>query len=100
MDTDTIKTLLDFGEIEVKSVEISQQKIMVSCHSNPEEPVYPGCLGKCKKVKSEQVRPVRNMPMSGKQVYLGLRDRKFHCEKCSRYFHEQFSFARQNIFSA
>jgi Transposase and inactivated derivatives len=34
------------------------------------------------------------MSILGKEVYLNLESRQFHCRDCSRYFQEQFSFVK------
>jgi transposase len=53
-------------------------------------------LKKCKKVKSKNVREIRDMSLLGRDVYLYLESRQFHCEDCDRYFQERFSFVESN----
>jgi transposase len=68
--------------------------IEIDCHSKFEESICPSCLKKCKKVSSVSTRRVRDMSILGKEVYLNLESRQFHCVDCSRYFQEQFSFVK------
>jgi transposase len=92
MDSRTIEILLDFSELSVTSVQITKSCIEIDCHSKFEENICPSCLKKCKKVTSVTTRRVRDMSILGKEVYLNLESRQFHCLDCSRYFQEQFSF--------
>jgi transposase len=92
MDNKTLEILLDFSELSVTSVTITKSRIELDCHSKFEEHICPSCLQKCKKVTSVTTRQVRDMSILGKEVYLNLESRQFHCGDCSRYFQEQFSF--------
>ncbi len=96
MDNSTLETLLGFPEIRVSSVSLGKDKILLNCESKFEEQVCPLCLRKCKKVSSRTSRKVRDMSLLGKEVYLLLESRQFHCQDCSRYFQEPFSFVEAN----
>ena len=37
-------------------------------------------------------RKFRDLPITGKEVYLHLQQRQFYCPDCDRYFNEPFSF--------
>jgi len=94
MDNKTIEILLGFSELSVTSVKMTKSCIEIDCHSKFEESICPSCLKKCKKVSSVTTRRVRDMSILGKEVYLNLESRQFHCGDCSRYFQEQFSFVK------
>jgi len=96
MDTQTIELLLGFNEIQVEEIELKKTEIAIHCRSKFEEGVCPSCLKKCKKVKSKNVREIRDMSLLGRDVYLYLESRQFHCEDCDRYFQERFSFVEPN----
>ncbi len=92
MDTSTLEILLGFSELIVSSVDLKKASIDLCCQSKFEENICPSCLKKCKKVKSNTTREIRDMSLLGKEVYLHLESRQFHCEACNRYFQERFSF--------
>jgi len=94
MDNKTIEILLGFSELSVTSVKMTKGCIEIDCRSKFEESICPSCLKKCKKVSSVTTRRVRDMSILGKEVYLNLESRQFHCRDCSRYFQEQFSFVK------
>lgn len=96
LDKETIALLLGFSELSIDQIAVDQQRIAIHCHSTFESIVCPSCLHKTRKVKSEQVRVVRDMAVFGKEIYLHLTSRQFHCEVCNRYFYEQFSFVESN----
>lgn len=96
MDTKTLETLLGYADIEVNSIEISNSRLDLYCQSKLEDSLCPSCLQKCSKVKNVTVRKVRDLSLLGKEVYLHLESRQFHCEECNRYHQEQFSFVESN----
>lgn len=96
MDTYTLEVLLGFTELQVDEVTLKANRIELHCHSKFEEHICPSCLQKCRSVKSISRRVVRDMSLLGKEVYLFLESRQFHCEDCNRYFQEQFSFVEAN----
>jgi transposase len=96
MDTQTLEVLLGFTSIEVVGVTMEKSRIVLDCRSKFEEQICPSCLKKCKKIKSVSVREVRDMSLLGKEVYLRIESRQFHCEDCGRYFQERFSFVEAN----
>jgi transposase len=96
MDNNTLEILLDFSELSVSSARITKSRIELDCQSKFEENICPSCLKKCKKITSVTTRQVRDMSILGKEVYLNLESRQFHCGDCSRYFQEQFSFVKSS----
>ncbi|MEM6264445.1 MAG: ISL3 family transposase [Bacteroidota bacterium] len=64
----------------------------MSCHVVASDHVCPSCGSKKKKsMKSYERRRVRDLDISGKEVWLDLRVRQFSCD-CGRYFHERFEW--------
>lgn len=96
MDIKTLTELLGYSDIEVISIESSPHRLNLYCQSKLEESICPSCMQKCSKVKSVSVRKIRDLSLLGKEVYLHLESRQFHCEDCSRYYQEQFSFVDAN----
>ncbi len=67
MDNKTTEILLGFSELNVTSVEITNNRIKITCHSKFAEHICPSYLKKCKKVTSVTTRRVRDY------VYFGER---------------------------
>ena len=88
--------LLELPSIEVKLAEVSTKKIVLDCESNLSESYCPVCLKKCKMVKDTYTREIRDLAISGKEVYLRLTVRQFVCQDCNRHFHEQFDFVAKH----
>ena len=86
MDAHTLEVLLGFTDLQVDRAVLKKERIELHCHSKFEENLCPSCLQKCRKVKSVSQRVVRDMSLLGKEVYLHLESRQFHCETCNRYF--------------
>jgi len=92
MDKDTLEKLLGFTDFTVDSVVVLPTQIQIHGHARFEQAVCPVCLEKCNTVNQKQARIVRDMPVFGKEVYLHLTTRQFHCTNCQRFFYESFSF--------
>lgn len=96
MDTSTIEILLGFSDFSVTKIESSKLRLDIYGESNLEESICPNCLKKCNKVTSTSERVVRDRNILDKEVYLHLISRQFHCQDCTRYFQEVFSFVSKN----
>lgn len=92
MDKDTVEQLLGFTDFVVDSVVILPTQIQIHGHAPFEQAICPLCLEKCNSVQQKQTRIVRDMPVFGKEVFLHLTTRQFHCRDCQRFFYESFSF--------
>lgn len=96
MDTYTIQLLLGFTELEIDSVDILPNRIIVHCQSQFNQATCPVCLKKCNQIHQTQTRIVRDLPVFGKEVCLHLQTHQFHCPDCNRFFYERFSFVDTN----
>lgn len=92
MDKDTLEKLLGFTDFTADSVVVLPTQIQIHGHARFEQTVCPLCLEKCNTVNQRQTRIVRDMPVFGKEVFLHLTTRQFHCTNCQRFFYESFSF--------
>ena len=88
--------ILNLHEVIVTNVEISETRIDIHCCNVFEESLCPSCLQKQRQVNQSYTREVRDLPISGKKVFLQITERQFHCPDCDRYFTEQFSFVEKN----
>ena len=84
--------LLNLPELAITSVEVTDRKLVVHCQSRFGEAICPGCLRPTKEVKKYYHRTIRDLPITGREVYLELEERQFFCPDCNRYFSERFSF--------
>lgn len=91
-----IETLLNLPELEVTGVELSEQKLIVHCQSRLGAGLCPSCLKPTQEVKKYYSRTIRDLSITGREVYLQLEERQFYCPDCDRYFSERFSFVAPN----
>lgn len=96
MDTSTIEVLLGFADLQVDAVDIQSARIIVHCQAQFDQVTCPVCLKKCNRVRQTQTRIVRDLAVFGKEVYLHLNTRQFHCSDCQRFFYERFAFVQAN----
>lgn len=96
MDTFTVEILLGFTDIQVNSVEMQPNRIIVHCQGRFDQATCPVCLKKYNRVQQTQTRIVRDLAVFGKEVYLHLKTRQFHCPDCQRFFYERFAFVEPN----
>ena len=91
-----IEALLNLPELTVTGVELSEQKLVIHCCSRLGEGLCPSCLKPTKEVKKYYQRTIRDLSITGREVYLELEERQFYCPDCDRYFSERFSFVEPN----
>jgi len=84
--------ILGLKEIRVERVDIKEKVIDICCSSVMEESLCPVCLKKQRKVNQTYKRKIRDLSVTGKEVYLYLTVRQFYCPDCNRHFTEPFSF--------
>lgn len=84
--------LLGLKELQVNQVLVSSTQIQVYCESKLAHCYCPCCLQKCQFVKQTYERKVKDLSISGKEVWLHLTSRQYVCRDCNRHFYEQFSF--------
>ena len=84
--------LLAIPELKVDKVAYESNRIILHCHSEQDAQPCPRCGSlKDKPVKRYEGRQIRDLNISGKEVWLYLQVRQFACE-CGHYFHESFSW--------
>ena len=85
--------LLEIPGLKVDQVSYESRKIILHCHSELEGEGCPSCGSAEKKaVKSHDERKIRDLDVSGKEVWLHVQVRQFECD-CGRYFNERFDWA-------
>lgn len=84
--------LLEIPGLKVDQVVHEPRRIHVYCHIEGDLGICPSCgTGEDKAVKSYDERLVRDLDISGKEVWLHLRVRQVKCA-CGRYYQERFDW--------
>ena len=91
-EADVFNLILRIQEIQVDRVDWQDQSLHIYCSSIFEEALCPKCLKKRQIVNQTYERVIRDLPITGKEVYLHLTQRQFYCPDCDRYFNERFGF--------
>lgn len=92
-ETDFYQQLLSLPDLLVGSVEVTSRRITLHCHLNTLQHNCPHCLKPTSQVNQYTHRQVRDLDISGRQVWLVIQVRQFFCPDCDRYFTERLSFA-------
>jgi transposase len=96
METTIYEMLLNLPEINVDKVELKDKTIRIFCHLKTDTGECPLCMNPTTHVNQYATQEVRDLDISGRQVYLIIRVRQFVCTKCSRYFTEPIPFVEGN----
>lgn len=93
MDVNQVyEELLGLKELQVNRVVVGSTQIEVYCESKLVVSHCRVCLQKCNCVKQKYERKVKDLSISGKEVWLYITSRQYVCKDCNRHFYEQFSF--------
>jgi transposase len=88
----TFEQILDLKEVQIDAVHIEETSIHIHCSSIVEESLCPSCLKKQRAVNQTYERKIRDLAITGREVYLHLTERQFYCPDCKRHFSERFGF--------
>lgn len=91
-EAELFEQILGIKEIRVDRVDWQEQALHIYCSSIFEETLCPHCLKKRQVVHQTYERQIRDLPITGKEVYLHLSQRQFYCPDCDRRFNERFNF--------
>ena len=95
--TDFYEQLLALHDLQIQRVEFSPTRITLFCQLKTPHQPCPYCLRSTAEVNQYTSRQVRDLDMSGRQVWLQLRIRQFICQECNRYFSESIGFAQDLV---
>ena len=91
-EAEFFEQILGIKEIRVDRVDWQEKSLHIYCSSVFEEALCPHCLKKRQAVHQTYERQFRDLPITGKEVYLHLSQRQFYCLDCDRHFNERFGF--------
>jgi transposase len=91
-----LKALLNLPELEITSVEMTDDVLKIKCRSSLGQAICPSCQQKTQQIRKYYRRTIRDLPITGREVYLDLEERQFYCPDCDGYFSERFSFVEVN----
>lgn len=92
-ETDFYEQLLALPDLQVQRVEYNSTRITLFCQLKTAKQPCPHCLRPTTEVNQYTSRQVRDLDMSGRQVWLQMQIRQFICPDCNRYFSEPIGFA-------
>lgn len=92
-EKDFYQQLLTLPDLQVDRVECTPKKITLYCHIITPHQTCPHCLQPATLVNQYMQRQLRDLDISGRQVWLQIKTRQFVCPTCDRYFSEPISFA-------
>lgn len=96
MAPEVFEQILSLSEIKISEVKISKDRYEIKIASRLKQSLCTNCGRKCEKVNQYYHRRVRDLPISGKEVYLNIEVRQFECEYCDQYFSEPFTYVAPN----
>lgn len=92
-ETDFYQHLLALPDLRVTGVAYQPNRITLFCQPTAPQQACPHCLKPTAQIHQYTTRQVRDLDISGRQVYLQIQLRQFVCPDCNRYFNESLAFA-------
>jgi len=86
--------ILRLPNLEVKSISSTAKKIEICCEVN-EEGICPSCCCKINRVNQTYTRKVRDLDISGREVWLHLQVKQYECDDCGRLHSQLFDFVEK-----
>lgn len=96
MEKELYEQMLNLPNIKVDKVEILDKTINIYCHLDINEEKCASCLNPTSQIKSYRTHMVRDLDISGREVYLHIRVKQFYCPNCKSYFTQKIPFADSN----
>jgi transposase len=96
MEKELYEQMLNLPQIRVDKVELTDKTIRIYCHLEPKTAKCSNCFKIVSLVKSYRTHIVRDLNISGREVYLELRLKQFYCSTCDTYFTQTIPFADAN----
>ena len=91
-EAEFFEQILGIKEIRVDRIDWQEKALHIYCSAIFEEALCQYCLNKRQGVHQTYERQFRDLPITGKEVYLHLSQRQFYCPDCDRHFNDHFGF--------
>lgn len=88
--------LLNLPDLAITDLTITPNRIDICCALTKEKPSCPHCGSICTKINDRTTRKLRDLNISGREVYLLITLRQFLCLKCGSCPTEKVGFADPN----
>lgn len=94
-DYSLYETLLGIFGLQVTNTSLSKQRIDIYCRveNDVTNNECPNCGEACNTINQYTTRKMRDLDISGREVWLHVETRQWYCRDCNRYFQEQLWFA-------
>jgi transposase len=92
-EIDFYQLLLNLPNLAITGASSDDRRITLFCRITTPEAPCPHCGKSTQQVNQHTTRQVRDLDISGRQVWLHVELRQFVCQDCNRYFTETLSFA-------
>lgn len=96
MENETYERILNIPNLKVDNLEFSDKTIHIYCHLDTKTSSCISCLKEISNFKSYRTHTVRDLDISGREVYLVIEVKQFYCQSCDRYFTQSIPFADAN----
>ena len=74
---------------------LTEDEILIELENKNSESICPHCQAKSNKVHQCHRYRIRDIPLSGWNVFLNVNRRQFRCQNCGKIFSEELSFVRK-----
>jgi transposase len=92
-EKDFYQQLLALPHLAVNRVECAPNRITLHCQISTPSQACPHCMTPTTLINQYTQRLIRDLDISGRQVWLQIQTRQFVCPICDRYFSERIGFA-------
>lgn len=87
-ETNHFELLLGLSNLKVLSVSYEPKRITLTCELKSASCTCPNCGKPTTKCNQYKHRSVRDLDISGREVWLELRIGQYHCPDCDKYFNQ------------
>jgi transposase len=87
--------LLRLPGLKIERIESSDRRIEIYGQVDEGAQVCPNCGTRTEVVRQYTDREIRDLDMSGRQVWLHLKLKQYECSSCRRYFTQRLSWAER-----
>ena len=96
MEKEIYEQMLNLAHLKVDKVDYTAKTIRFYCHLDIPLMLCPLCQKELDSVISYRTHTVRDLDISGREVYLIIRVKQFYCRDCNSYFTQALPFADAN----